>query len=349
MSVVLIVLLGVLLFGALIAVHELGHFLTAKLCGVKVNEFSIGMGPALLSRQGRETRYALRLFPIGGYCAMEGEDEDTPDPRSFQKAKTWKKLVILVAGALCNFLVGFLLFLGLCAARPDYYVDAVVSLDQAPELAAQGLEVGDEFLRVDGHAVLINGDAPLFLSRAGDRADLEVRRNGQRVLLEDVDLRPAFRVPLSQTVGVKVYPASLGDKIGQGWRTSVAMVRLVWMSLGDLVTGSVGIRDISGPVGIVSVMGEVAQESETAGGALRNVLYLVAFIAVNLAVMNLLPIPALDGGRVFFLLVGAAFTAVTRRRLDPKYEGAVNAVFFVALLLFMAVVAVSDILKLFGR
>ncbi len=357
MGTVLLVIIGIVMFGFLIAIHEFGHFITAKLCGVKVNEFAIGMGPKLLSRQGRETLYSLRLFPIGGYCAMEGEDEDTGDPRSFQRAKAWKKFIILVAGAAMNFLVGFLIFFGLYLASQGYSVEFIQDFEPWSALPAQGLQVGDEFLSVDGHRILIDGDADIFLGRAGAYADIEVLRDGQRILFEDLDMsRTAVTGTDGETyyrLGVsldsRVYPASFGDKLRLTWNRSMDTIRLVWLGLGDLVTGHVGIREVAGPVGIVDMMGQVASNAPSSLEAFLRILSLVAFIAINLAVMNLLPIPALDGGRIFFLVVNLIFSAVTKKSLDPKYEGVVNAVFLVGLLVFMAVVAVSDILKLFGR
>ncbi len=357
MTSVLMILVGILFFGLLIAVHEFGHFITAKLCGVKVNEFAIGMGPKLLSKQGKETLYSLRLFPIGGYCAMEGEDEDTGDPRSFHKAKAWKKFIILVAGAFMNFLVGFLIFFGLYLGSQGYAVEIVGSFEPWSTLPQQGLQVGDEFLSVDGHRILVAQDAEIFLGRAGATADLEVLRDGERITLENVDMT---RTPVTGEdgetyyrlgVGIdsRVYPASLGDKLRLSWNRSMDTVRLVWLGLGDLLTGRVGIREVAGPVGIMDMMGQVAGEADSAYLAFLSILSLVAFIAINLAVMNLLPIPALDGGRIFFLVINLIFTGVTKKRLDPKYEGVVNAVFLVGLLVFMAVVAASDIMKLFGR
>lgn len=357
MSTFLLVLAGILMFGLLIAVHEFGHFITAKLCGVRVNEFSIGMGPLLWSRQGQETLYALRLFPIGGYCAMEGEDEDTGDPRSFQRSKAWKKFIILVAGAFMNFLVGILIFVGLFAGVQSYQVEVVDHFESWSSLPAQGLQEGDRFLRVDGHKILSYGDARFFLDRAGAVADIEVLRGGKRVLLENVDMRRSTVVAddgttsqkLGVTIGKWTFTATLGDKLRMSWNESIGTVRLVWISLGDLVTGAVGLRDLSGPVGIVDMMGQVASNAETPTIAFTKILYFIAFIAINLAVMNLLPIPALDGGRIFFLIVNLIYTAFTKKQMDPKYEGAVNAVCFVALLGLMVVVAASDILKLFGR
>ncbi len=351
------ILLGILFFGLLIAVHEFGHFITAKLCGVKVNEFAIGMGPKLLSKQGKETLYSLRLFPIGGYCAMEGEDEDTGDPRSFHKAKAWKKFIILVAGAFMNFLVGFLIFFGLYLGSQGYAVEIVDRFEPWSTLPQQGLQVGDEFLSVDGHPILVDSDAKIFLDRVEGVADLVVLRDGEHITLKDVimtrtpvtgeDGETDYR--LGVVIDSRVYPASFGDKLRLSWYRSMDTVRLVWLGLGDLVTGSVGIRDVAGPVGIVDMMGQVAGQAKTTSSAFLSILNLVAFIAINLAVMNLLPIPALDGGRIFFLVLNLIFTGVTKKRLDPKYEGVVNAVFLVGLLVFMAVVAASDIMKLFGR
>lgn len=352
MTTFLTILLGVLLFGLLIAVHEFGHFFTAKLCGVRVNEFAIGMGPKLLSHQGKETLYSLRLFPIGGYCAMEGEDEDTEDPRSFQKAAAWKKFIILVAGAFMNFVVGVLLFFALSISVPAYTTPTVAALlpDYVPQ-SEVGLQPGDTILELDGHAIYLSSDIQLFFQRGGDTLDLTVRRNGERVRLGKCYMPYYQTADGSMVRGIQLGTAKttfLGA-VQQGWLQSIDTVRLVWISLGDLFTGAVGIRDMSGPVGIVSVMGDMATQSESTLEATLNIVYLCAFIAVNLAVMNLLPIPALDGGRVFFLLVNVVYTLFTKKHLNPKYEGIVNTVGLVLLLGLMVVVAASDVLKLFGR
>lgn len=360
MSTVLFIILGIFMFGLLIAVHEFGHFITAKLCGVRVNEFAIGMGPKLVSKQGKETLYTLRLFPIGGFCAMEGEDEDTEDARSFQKAAGWKKLLILLAGAFMNFLTGLLILFALFAPVDSFQADVVGGFEPWSALPAQGLEVGDRFLKIDGHRMLSTGDAKIFLDRAGEKADIEVLRNGQRVLLEDVDMtRQTVETQsgtyqlLGLTIGVEPVTATFGVRVKEVFKQSLSYVRLVWVSLGDLFTGAVGLRDLSGPVGIVSLIGEVgAQAQEPDVGmavALESVVSLMAFIAINLAVMNLLPIPALDGGRIFFLFINKIYTLFTKKKLNPKYEGMINAVGLVLLLGLMAVVAISDVFKLFGR
>lgn len=349
---VLMVVLGILLFGFLIAAHEFGHFITAKLSGVKVNEFAIGMGPKLFAKQGKETLYTLRLFPIGGYCAMEGEDEDSDDPRSFQRAKTGKKFLIMAAGAFMNFVVGLLIFVFLAAAAPRYIMPVVAGYlpGYEPSPSEPRLEMGDRILSVDGNPIFVGDDVSLFFNRGGDDLDLVVRRNGKKVVLEDVHMPPfLYEGELKRGIELSWNNTTLLSALDKGWWDSIDTVRLVWISLGDLFSGAVGIRDMSGPVGIVDMMGQTVQNSQTAGVAAYNIFYLVAFIAINLAVMNLLPIPALDGGRIFFLLINLIYTAITKRELDPKYEGVVNTVCFVALLGLMVVVAASDILKLFGR
>lgn len=360
MSTFLFILLGILVFGLLIAVHEFGHFITAKLCGVRVNEFAIGMGPKLLSRQGKETLYTLRLFPVGGFCAMEGEDEDTEDPRSFQKTRWWKKLLILLAGAFMNFVAGVLIFFFLFLPMDSFQADIVGGFESWSALPAQGLQEGDRFLKVDGHRMLSAGDAKIFLDRAGKTADIEVLRDGQRVLLKDVSMtRQTVETQngtyqlLGLTIGSEAVPATFGTRVKEVFKQSASCVRLVWVSLGDLFTGAVGLRDLSGPVGIVSMIGEVGAQAQDPdigiGLALESVMNLMAFIAINLAVMNLLPIPALDGGRIFFLFINGVYTFFTHKKLNPKYEGIINAVGLILLLGLMVVVAVSDVFKLFGR
>ena len=352
------ILLTILLFGALIAIHEFGHFLAAKSLGVRVNEFAIGMGPLVFSRQREETLYSLRALPIGGFCAMEGEDEDSGDPRSFTAKPAWKKLLILAAGPLMNFVSGFLLILLLFSMSGAPSLAVVTGfMDGAEEVAETGLQPGDQFWRVDGHRIYFQSDALLYLSRAEETVEVEVLREGQVVDLGAVDL--PYRALTDETTGQQVWKR--GIYVGQAqaagplqtlssaWYQSIDYVRLVWLSLGDLFTGAVGLRDLSGPIGIVAMAGEVGQAGAAAAGltgVLVNILDFIALIAINLAVMNLLPIPALDGGRILFLAVNGLFFLAARRRLDPKYEGYVNAAGFVCLLALMAVVALSDIVKL---
>lgn len=346
------IILAILIFSILIVVHELGHFLTAKLFGVQVNEFSVFMGPKIFQWKGKETVYSLRCIPLGGYCAMEGENEGSENPRAFTNAKPWKRAVILLAGAAMNFLLGFLLVL--CIFAPARQFSEPVLRDfyeGCPYEAAEGFQKGDRIYSINGKRVRTVDDFSLFLSRSGEDVDLVLKRQGEKIRLEDYHL-----VPVEYTVdGVSEYlygfyfeikEADFGTHLQQAWYDCIYFTRLIWMSLGDMVSGAVSIKDVSGPVGIVAMISETGEEAGSTREGILDVLYLGAFIAVNLAVMNLLPIPALDGGRVFALLLTGLIEGITRKKVDPRYEGYIHAAGMLLLLAFMAFVMFQDVFKL---
>ena len=350
------ILAAILIFGVLVAVHEFGHFIAAKLCGVQVNEFSIGMGPLIWHKETEETQYSWRLLPIGGYCAMEGEDEDSGNERSFVRQGFWKKLLILAAGSGMNFLTGFLVVLALYAGAAGFFTDQITGF--APEFSMtgeDGLMEGDIFYKIDGYRTYLKGDAELFLSyHQGDTIDLEVIRDGERIVLEDF---PMARQPYTDSgggpytgfglyVGAHFTEATILTWLQYAWYQTLDFVQLVWFSLVQLFTGGASIEDLSGPVGIVSTITEVGSSAETAGAAWSQIFYFAALLAVNLAVMNMLPIPALDGGRIFFLLVDAVALLIFKRRVPEKYQAAVNTVGFVVLMGFMLLVTLQDVWKL---
>jgi len=350
----LYILAAILIFGVLIAVHELGHFLAAKFCGVRVNEFAIGMGPLIFQREKGDTLYSLRLFPVGGFCAMEGEEEDTGDERSFVRQEFWKKFVILVAGAFMNFVAGVLIILCLFAGAVSFNVDKVAGV--APEFVPageQGLMEGDLFYKVNGYRTYLAGDTQMFLSYAGDSVDIEVIRDGKHVVLEDISRRTCTGMNGETYQGFGIYlgyhaiPASFGTTLRYVWYQAVDFVQMVWFSLAQLISGGAGMEDLSGPVGIVSTMTEVGEASPTLGIAIQNIAYFGALLAVNLAVMNLLPIPALDGGRIFLLLLDAVGMLLFKRKVPEKYQAAVNTAGFVILMGFMLLVTFQDVFKLF--
>ena len=307
----LYIIIAILIFGVLVATHELGHFASAKLLGVKVNEFAVGMGPALLKWGKGETLYSLRVLPIGGFCALEGDDEESSDPRAFGRAAWWKKVIILCAGAAMNFVTGLIIIAILYAPATGFRAEVYGGPLEGYGTEDCGLLAGDRFLSVDGHRVLVYGNARFYLDRAGETIDFVVERDGQRVELKDVHLPYQERTDengnYTRLRGLSMAstadPTSFLGKLGYAWNTCIDFVRVVWISLGDLITGAVGLRDLSGPVGIVNMMGEVGSQAPSLLDAAWNLGYLAAFIAVNLAVMNLLPLPALDGGRVFFLVL----------------------------------------------
>lgn len=353
---ILYILAAILIFGVLIAVHEFGHFLTAKLCGVRVNEFSIGMGPQIWGRTVGETEYSLRALPIGGFCAMEGEDSTSDDERSLTRQGFWKQALIFAAGSIMNFLTGLLIVLILYSGTAAFYTTQV--LDFAPEFPAQGdggLQPGDQLWSINGERVYLYSDVSLLLSLDGDGlVDMEVRRDGEVVDLGQIPLAYGTYSDengepyqgLGWTIGVE--KATLGAKLRTSWLNTIDFVRIVRLSLQMLVTGQAGMDDLSGPVGIVSTITQVGTASETIAAAVENILYFGAMLAVNLAVMNMLPIPALDGGKIFFLIIDEIAMKLFRKKIPEKYEMAVNTVGFVALMGFMLVVTFNDVFKLFG-
>ena len=349
----LYIIIAILAFGVLIAAHEFGHFTAAKLLGVRVNEFAIGMGPLMFSRKVGETQYSLRLLPIGGYCAMEGEDEESEDPRAFGRQAGWKRLIILTAGSFMNFLTGFLIVLVLFAGSVAFSTNELRGfMDGFPLEGTDGLLAGDKIVEINGAATHTYHDVSLQLSRnQAETMDLVILRGDSKIELQDFPLtlkeyedgRLMYGLYFAreEATPLRVIQYSAWD--------CLYFVKLVWYGLCDLVTGAAGLNDLAGPIGIVESIGTVGSQSATVVSGLRNVFYYVALIAINLAVMNLLPLPALDGGRVFFLLVNGLCLLLFRRKIPGKYEGYVHLVGLALLLALMAVVAFNDILRIVMR
>lgn len=346
------IIIAIIIFGILIAIHEFGHFTAAKLCGVKVEEFAIGMGPALFKKQKGETVYALRILPIGGFCAMAGEDEESDDPRAFTNQGFWKKFVILCAGSFMNLVLGIVLILIMYAGAQAFVTPTIDHfMDGCPYEGTEAMQAGDTFYSIDGQRIYLVSDVSSFLMRGDGVYDIVMLRDGEKVELKDFALTtktyaeyandgPKYGFVFGYT------EATFGAKLEYTWNTTLEFSRLVWLGLGDLINGKVGLKDMSGPVGIVDMMNEVGQQAESTKAAADNLLYISAFIAVNLAIMNMLPIPALDGGRVFLMIVTVIIEAVSRKKLDPKYEGYIHLGGMVLLLGLMALVMYNDITKL---
>ena len=365
---------ALLIFGLIVTIHEWGHFLAAKAMGVKVNEFAIGFGPTLFRFGKGETLYTLRLLPLGGFCAMEGEDsagsaevrvEDTPsdpnDPRSFLNKPVWRRLIITVAGVAANLLLGFLVLLvynGICI-RPAadgsvYYAGTQISvLEENTPSYQSGLRPGDTLLTIDGQRVFSSLDIQFLLQSSDDGIfEMNVKRGDETVTLPAV----TFERTYSEETGhyVLKYDFYVNPVKQTVWSTVVESARMecstavtVWRTLKGMFTGVYGLNDLSGPVGTVDAIGDVVEnavQQQYWQDGLGNVLMLIAMITVNVGVFNLLPIPALDGGRLLFLIV----EGITRKRVPPKYEGWVHAAGFILLLLLIAVVTFNDILKLFA-
>lgn len=349
------IVFAILIFSFLIFIHEFGHFITAKLSGVQVNEFSMFMGPAIWKKQKGETLYSIRCIPIGGYCAMEGEDGDSDNPRAFGKAAWWKRLIILIAGASMNFLAGLLIVAIVYAPSQGYVSPEITHFEEYATVDDYGLRVGDRFLEIDGSRVLLMNDVDVLLTlNPGDYHDIVVERCGQSIELDnfylerhEVTLEDGTTASLCGFSYGVAKEFTFGSKLQYIWYTAVDWIRTVFWSLEMLLTGQAGLKDMSGPVGIVQQMGQMANDSPTVVAAILNLLYFGGFLAVNLAVMNLLPIPALDGGRVVALLLTTAIEAVTHKKLNPKYEGYIHAAGMILLLGLMAVIMLKDIIFIF--
>lgn len=349
MSVFFIVI-GILVFGLLIAVHELGHFIAAKACGVRVEEFSIGMGPAIFKKQGKDTLYSLRCIPIGGYCAMVGEDETVDDPGAFTSKAPWKRAIILVAGSFMNALLGFVIILCIYMGAAGFNAPILAGfMENCPYEGENALMQGDLFYSIDGKRVRLHGDVAQLLSEGDGTYDIVVIRDGEKVKLHDFELQ-AREYPGQERKMYGFYfgvvEGSLANKIKYSWYTTLDFAKMVWEGLGELVRGNVGMKDMAGPVGVVGMMTETAEQAKSIKDGVLDILYLGAFIAVNLGIMNMLPIPALDGGRVFLLLVTALIELITKKKLNPKYEGYIHAAGMVLLLGLMAVVMFNDIIRI---
>ena len=349
------ILIAILIFGVLIAVHEFGHFLAAKACGVRVNEFSIGMGPQLFHKTKGDTEYSLRLLPIGGYCAMEGEDEDSDDDRALGRQVWWKKFIIFVAGAFMNFLTGLIIVICLYAGAQAFYTTEIVELNpDFPQQGEDGLMPGDTIYAINGERIYLKSDVSLIMG-LGDTGtiDMTVLRDGKkfdRTLTRQVytDENGKEYEAYGFTYGGIVEATPL-LRLQYSWYQTMDYVRIVRLSLQMLLSGAAGVNDLSGPVGIVSTITEVGKETEAEAGfgaALENILFFAAMFAVNLAVMNLLPLPALDGGHVLFLLVNGIAVVLFKKEIPSKYLNVINGIGFALLMALMLFVTFHDIVKL---
>lgn len=347
-------IIAILIFSFLIFIHEFGHFITAKLFGVKVNEFSIFMGPRLLHWGKGETEYSLRLLPIGGFCAMEGEDGSSEDPRAFTAKAPWKRAIILAAGAFMNFLAGLVLLIVLYASVTGFRTLEITGFVEGCQLEGESaFQVGDVIKSIDGDRLYIFSDFSMITDRVGEGPmDVEVLRGGKKLMLENVDMTRRDYLVDGETAHIYgfimggVEENSPGALLKNAWYTAIDFARMVKMGLVDLISGRAGMKDMSGPVGIVDTIQETGQSAASTSEGIMNVIYFGAFIAINLSFMNMLPIPALDGGHIFFLIVTWAIEGITKKKINPKYEAYIHGAGLVLLLGFMLLVTFNDIVKL---
>ncbi len=358
------ILLTILIFGILINLHELGHFFFAKLFGVRVEEFSFGMGPLIYGKKRGETQYSIRLFPIGGFVSMMGEEEESQDARAFCNRPSWQRFLILFAGAAMNILLGLVL-LGYTTSQMNLLGTNVVARLSEGAASAAYLQPGDRIVKVNGYNTPGYNDVVFQLIRDEDGVvDLTVLRGGdlsmtrwERAMAgfgigeKNPGERVALTVPFQMEDagdGLRVLKIdfiflgaekTVGNAVYYTFQQTVSTVKQVWYSLVDSITGRFGLSQLSGPVGTATVIQEASHQG------FRSLVTLVAYITINVGVFNLLPFPALDGGRIFFLLAGVVF----RRPIPQKYEAYLNAAGMVLLLFFVGMVTFSDVMKLVGK
>lgn len=379
-------IVSILMFLVMISLHEFGHFIVAKSLNFKIDEFAIGMGPAIFKKQKGETLYSVRALPLGGYCKFEGEDEeDNPDPRAFSNQKTWKRLLVLLAGGIFNIILGFMLFLALMPMISPVTSNVVDSVVEHSYIEQIGIQSGDEIIEINGKKVNFYNDITLYKQSIGkdEDIDIKIKRNNekldftaklseQRVTVtytdkgaqidnsingntvgqfreyDDEFVKDEALVGQTQTstnyiIGfvAKKKDVNLLNVWGEAWNETKFVVKLVYQSFWQMITGKIGVKEMSGPVGIVS---EVNTAVNSGKYSLINVLNLIALLTINLGVFNLLPVPALDGGRIFFVLI----EMVRRKPIPPDKEGMVHGIGMLLLLALVVFISFNDIVRLFN-
>lgn len=340
-------LLAIFLFGVIIGIHEFGHFFFAKLFKVKVNEFALGMGPKIIKKQIGETLYSLRLFPIGGFVSMEGEDEESDNERAFGKKPAWQRFIIIAAGAVLNLVLGVVV-VGICLSCNDLVGTKTIDSFMSGSISQNsGLQAGDEIVKINNTYVYSYKGIAFNLVRDTDnKIDITVKRGGEKVELKDVEFKQ-FEYDGKKYIQQDFYIVgehpTIKNVIVNSVLDSASIVQMVRLSLVDLVTGKYGMQEVSGPIGTISAIAETTAEPAAFSDKILTALTFLSMITINVGVFNLLPIPALDGGRLFFIFI----EMIRRKPIPAKREGIVHTVGLVLLLLFMAVISVSDVIKLF--
>jgi len=340
--------LAIIIFGLIIIVHELGHLITAKMSGVLVHEFTIGFGPPIFKYRKGETLYAFRMIPFGGAVIMESsEDEnDKGNPRSFNNAPISRRILITSSGAVMNFILGLIILTVLLLPTKNIALPVISGfMDGFPLSGENGFQEGDKITSINGYPILVFGDVGFAMSRGeGAAYDFTVLRGGEKVKLNDIPLQKAEYTVDGQTgmyygFHFLIKEATFTDKISNAWLSAVNFVRLAWLGLSELITGGASVSDMTGPVGISVAI------SQTAKRSVLDMWYLVAFISVNLAFMNLLPLPALDGGRLLFMVV----ELFRGKPMNPKYENYIHATGLALFLLLFFYVTYNDLARQFFK
>ncbi|MFW6677625.1 RIP metalloprotease RseP [Lacrimispora sp. AGF001] len=345
------VIVAILVFGLIVLIHELGHFLFAKMNKIAVVEFSIGMGPRLLHLKKGETTYSIKLLPLGGSCMMLGEDEENPDERAFQNRSIPARMSVIAAGPIFNFILAFLLSLVL-VGMSGYDITYIKEVTEGSPAYEAGMRSGDKLLKINGEKVSMYQEYILYkLMKPDDKMNqVEFSRTDPQTgnqEIQTVTVTPQYSEESKKyLIGILIAPenkkaANAGDLVKHGYMEMEYDVKLTVKSLGMLFTGKASVNDLSGPVGIVVMIDDSVKAGLTVSvvAALMNVISMCILLSANLGVMNLLPIPALDGGRLLFLII----EAIRGKRMDPEKEGLVNMISMAALMALMIFVVFNDI------
>lgn len=341
------IILALIIFSFIILFHELGHFLLAKRGGITVEEFSLGMGPRILSTVKGGTRYSWKLLPFGGSCMMLGEDEGTTEEGSFGSKSVWTRISVIAAGPVFNFILAFVLSI-LIIGSIGVDKPVVLSVSEGYPAAEAGIQEGDTILRMNRTKIRVSREVTNYVTfHQGEDVTIVYEHDGEK---RTATLSPKESENGRYIFGISMY-SSYREKVGalETLKYSAYEVKywiqLTIESLKMLFTGQVGINDMAGPVGVVSIIDDTYKESAADGGfyVWLNMLNISILLTANLGVMNLLPLPALDGGRLVFLIL----EAIRGKRVDPEKEGMVHFVGLMLLMVLMVVVMFNDIRKLF--
>lgn len=333
----------VVIFCVIIAIHEFGHFITAKLSGITVFEFAIGMGPKIFGFKKNGTKYTLRLLPIGGYCSMDGEDGGSENRGAFCNKSAWKRFAVLFSGAAMNIILGFLIIVYLFTVAPAQPSNIVGEVIEGSAFSDAGIAPGDKIIKMksDNYASLIHtyNDISFFTyQNQGATTEVTVKRDNEEMIFYVTPKSDPESGRLIYGFRPDVAKKNVFSILRLAFFQSIFVVKVVLISFWQLITGTVPLSAVSGPVGIVSEINTAAKTSA------ESVLNLAALISINLGIVNLFPFPALDGGRILFLII----EKIRRKPLEAKYESIIHMIGFSLLMLLALVVTFSDIIKLFG-
>ena len=335
--IILYILIAILVFGFLIFIHELGHFIFAKKFGVSITEFSLGMGPKLISKKGKDgVDYSLRLFPIGGFVAMVGESEDSDDPNAFNKKPAWQRFIITAAGAIMNLLVGIIIMIILTTCSKGFGTTKIGKFNDNAT-SNQYLRINDEIIKVEKTRVHTASELSYEIMRKGyEPISITVVRDGNEITFENITFPTVSSEGIAfGSMDFIVYgeERSVLTVIKNSFYSSKSTIKMIWDSLFDLFSGRYGIEQVSGPVGVTGAITNAAKTST------YSLFYLVVVISMNLCIFNLLPIPALDGGSLVLLLVEMTI----RKPIPQKIDYGIKAFGFIALMLLVVVITFKDI------